>query len=321
MVRATPTALLLPILAPLALTPLVPLNQAAGAPVDCARARSAMEKRICTDPRIAAADEARAAAYRQVLEQLSEPARALVRQGERQWVTFVETVCPPNREMTSCLAERYAERQAQLAEAVTKRADLTIYRVDGFEARPATRAAATSRHIAYPRLDRSDEAAGAFNRRMAALAKDASSTADGDEIDVDFELYLTLPQLVSGQFTVSTYTRGAAHPAAQLVSFKWLLAAGRDLRAEDLFDGAGPWRTALGGLCADAFADFDNRAEFCAPDKLDFDAWTIEAEGVGVQFQQYEIGPYAIGAPKEIIAWDKLSPWLVGNPPFPIPAP
>jgi uncharacterized protein len=309
-----------------ALSLLMRVDPASAASFDCAKAQSPMEKHICADPKLSAADETLAAAYKKVLDALSDDAAAKVRKGQREWLKFVRTVCPPNKGMVDCLAETLTERQAALEKSVVKAGDILVYAVETFDAHaPKDKANAggqfATTHIAYPQIDKpATDGMRQWNAWIATRAQ-KSSIADGgdDQLDMTYDIHLVLPQLISGDLVVSDYPLGAAHPTAAVTPFKWLVAEGRELRADDLFDKTKPWQKTLSDACIKAFTDFDNPADFCAADKLNIEAWTIEATGIGLQFQEYEIGPYAAGAPKEIIPWTDLKAVLVGRPPFAIP--
>jgi hypothetical protein len=47
--------------------------------------------------------------------------------------------------------------------------------------------------------------------------------------------------------------------------------------------------------------------------------WAIEPEGLGILFQQYEVGPYVIGHPEAILAWPSLQPLFAARLAFAIP--
>jgi uncharacterized protein len=305
-----------------------PARPADAASFDCANARSPVEKAICGNQELSAADEALAASYKAVLAQLSPDAQDRVRDGQRDWLKYVRTICPPGGNIAQCLKDTLSERKEQLDKSVTKSGDLVLYTVERFSAEKVKKEPWNGEKFAthqssYPQLDRpATDGARAWNREVAASAKKAEMSPEDDtdsDTDLGFTISILSPDLISGEFSASLYAHGAAHPTARLTPFNWLLKQGHDLRAEDLFDRAKPWRKGLSMLCVEAFSDFDTAQDFCAPPKLHADNWTIDTDGLGIQFQQYEIGPYVLGAPLQVIPWDKLKPLLVADPPFPIP--
>lgn len=84
------------------------LAQAAG--IDCAKAKTAVEKTICADPKLREADAAVAEAFAEALA--ASPDAAAVRADQRAWLS-VRNACPD----AVCLGQRLAERRAALAAA------------------------------------------------------------------------------------------------------------------------------------------------------------------------------------------------------------
>ncbi|MEQ1880380.1 MAG: lysozyme inhibitor LprI family protein [Burkholderiales bacterium] len=90
----------------LALSLFVPLT-ALGA-IDCSRARSNAEKMICSNSRIAVADELMARAFRDAIHRGSDPRAMMDRQ--RQWIKEVRDVCGD----VECMLKAYELRIAEL---------------------------------------------------------------------------------------------------------------------------------------------------------------------------------------------------------------
>jgi hypothetical protein len=42
----------------------------------------------------------------------------------------------------------------------------------------------------------------------------------------------------------------------------------------------------------------------------DPERWDIKDEGIGFQFEPYEVSAYAYGAPEAVMTWKELAPWL-----------
>ena len=78
--------------------------------IDCAKARTAVEKTICADPRLLAADAAVAEAFAAAVAASPEPATA--RAEQRAWLE-TRNACPD----AACLGQRLAERRAALTAA------------------------------------------------------------------------------------------------------------------------------------------------------------------------------------------------------------
>lgn len=78
--------------------------------IDCAKAKTAVEKTICADPRLLAADAAVAEAFAAAVAASPDP--AAVRAGQRDWLAS-RNACPD----AACLGQRLAERRAALTAA------------------------------------------------------------------------------------------------------------------------------------------------------------------------------------------------------------
>lgn len=78
--------------------------------IDCAKAKTAVEKTICADPKLLAADAAVAEAFAEAVAASPDP--AAVRAGQRAWLE-TRNACPD----AACLGQRLAERRAALTAA------------------------------------------------------------------------------------------------------------------------------------------------------------------------------------------------------------
>ena len=78
--------------------------------IDCAKAKTAVEKTICADPRLLAADAAVAEAFAAAVAASPDPAS--VRAGQRDWLAS-RNACSD----AACLGQRLAERRAALTAA------------------------------------------------------------------------------------------------------------------------------------------------------------------------------------------------------------
>lgn len=320
------------------------LGTARAASFDCAKAATAREKLVCSDPKLSAADDALAESYRAALEPLSPDAQKELREGQRGWLRYLDTICgtgrkaiPPaaNRYDTpaSCLQTRYAVRQRQLDHATFVAGKLVIARHESFAATPSDdRDKFIERDIAYPQIDRpSGEAERRWNvavRARAAADATTPPTGENPQMDVwlDYNVKWATPALISVVFDVSWYGHGAAHPNSGQTAFNWLIEDKRVLAPTDLFDDGKPWRDALARV---VFAQLQQRgaanelfvksATELARLVADPRRWALESDGLHILFEQYEVGPYVLGHPEVIVAWADLKPMLRAHAAFDIP--
>lgn len=318
--------------------------QGEAASFDCRKASSTHETLVCGDRELSAADDRVAAAYKTALGAVSDASRALLVKGQRSWLTFIKTVCrldgsaDSDEDAVACLKREYDDRERQLDTAAQRLGGLVFVRVDDFRARKSddntgNRTGFVTTELAFPLIDRPvTDGQRAFNKFVEdrTRRRGAAPPPDDDNTDTatDYRILGASPELVSVEFGTSEYGHGAAHPDAFLSTVLWLLKAGRELRAGDLFDAAKPWSPAVARLCRDALAETAKRDDLDlripAPQELakmvaEIRRWSLEPEGLGVQFQVYELGSRIQGAPQAVIPWHDLKPWLAAKPAITIP--
>lgn len=80
----------------------------------CAKARSAVEKAICGDPKLSSQDEQLAEAYKTALLKAGTGAAA-VRQDQRAWLKNLDASCGGDSQIQACIARHQADRIQALA--------------------------------------------------------------------------------------------------------------------------------------------------------------------------------------------------------------
>lgn len=335
-----------------ALLPIVAVvGSARGASFECAKAATPFEKTVCGDDALSALDDKLAAAFTAALAPLSDDGRAAFRQIERAWLRFVAQVCrldgkkaprpkeaaPPAR----CLESEYQLRLRQLATAVTVADDLVIHEVDLYAAHPDKRARGTNAgfdvvRIAYPQIDHPEsESERAWNRRMSDEAKkraptDAGEPREGSYLQTGYVITLVTPDVISLVFDDYVYS-GGAHGNSTATPLVWLRRQARFIAAGDVFSDAKDWQKAMARACLKAletaarkedknFDPYEGLEASALEDAVAQPArWTIEASGLGTQFQKYEIGPGVLGTPRCVVPWSTVKPYMSPQPAFAVP--
>lgn len=130
----------------------------------------------------------------------------------------------------------------------------------------------------------------------------AASTLDGT-----FETTLFDAGTASFRFTISQYLAGAAHPGATIPAFSFDLATGNQLSLGDLFRPGSDYLPVLSAYCrgvveavwlADGPLDpLSNEwiEEGTRPVAANYASWNIGRAGLLITFQEYQVGPYAMG--------------------------
>lgn len=161
-----------------------------------------------------------------------------------------------------------------------------------------------------------------FRKEMAPAADEepspdsgslATDESLGSDISIGYEIALAKDDLISIEFTVGSYSAGAAHPNSYTEVVNFDLRNGKALRLADLFLPGSKHLQTISAFCiqalrkltkeqgADAMLDDDWIQKGAGPDLSNFDNWTITKKGLGITFDPYQVGPYAAG-PQHVLA-------------------
>lgn len=316
-------------LAAAALPMLLSLGARAAPSFDCAKASAPTEKAICASDALSAMDRKLAATYQAVLPRLSPAAQARVREGQRQWLRYIATVCNTAdyqgltgaKASTACLTDKYPQRQTQLEKTVQTRGGRTFFLVTIFKARrnPVPDTQFSQVELSYLQMDGA-AADKALNARLAAFAVQPGKDVVPDEGRDSWsqtDLLPAPPALLSFTTIDSNYEHHAAHPMSVFTNFHWLVREGRALSEQDVFAAQAGWKQVLRQDCFNAVKHYgfiksvkEMRGLVEKPDR-----WTFKKEGLSVAFQQYEVASYADGMPQVVIPWSRLKPFLARTAP------
>ena len=176
---------------------------------------------------------------------------------------------------------------------------------------------------------------GDFKKEMTPsaedeLAPDENPVIDdslGSDITVNYELALAKDDLIAIQFTVSSYSAGAAHPNSYTEVVNFDLKNGKLLKLADLFLPGSKYLETLSNFCIQelkkqakaqgdyAAMDDDWIKRGAGAELTNYDNWTITKKGLGITFDPYQVAAYAAGpqnvlvpysAVKEIIKPDSM---------------
>jgi uncharacterized protein YecT (DUF1311 family) len=316
---------------------------AAAAPsAACPPATGLAETLPCGDADLATAEAQVTAELASASAKLSGAGRARLRDDQAAWRKFLEALClggsaADPAETMDCLKQEYDLRRAQLARAVEVTGNVTLLRAERFELRPVPNPDGADHpvrlDIAWPVLDR---AAGRgqtrWNEAMAkaaeALAQPPERDQPATDISVDYRIEAVWPGLIQTVFSRDLYIHGAEHGDDLRVSSLFLLREARPLAAEDLFDPAKSWHTALADA---AFARLQAAAgsagwqlwpkepEDVASLAADPARWLLTRDGLAVHFDAYDVADYGAGPQEVVIPWRALTPLLKPAPAVKLP--
>jgi len=257
---------------------------------DCAKAKRPVERVICSDPKLSAADSAMSAAYRGDLSRLSSNSVGLLRVDQVQWLAYVQQVCTVNMPATTranaaaCLKPLYDDRIKQLRGAVAVRDGLAFLTRTQFLAAANTpnknpdmpqgeHAGFGTMQATWPMADTDEEEWIAWSAAVEAhMLKTAGAGQVQELIDgtkrtlpktwddmmaagADTQITGVFRNVEHGRVTTVIAAegmgQGAAHPYETSETLTWLLKEKRALRAENVFASVG-WEHRLGEM---AWAD------------------------------------------------------------------
>jgi hypothetical protein len=135
----------------------------------------------------------------------------------------------------------------------------------------------------------------------------------GSDIGIGYTINLAQDDLVSVQFDIGSYYQGAAHPNSHTETLNYDLKNGKQLKLADLFKPGSKYLQTLSTYC---IADLkkqkgaelvdDMLKEGAAPTAKNYESWTITKRGIGINFDSYQVGPYAAGPQFVIVPYSTL---------------
>jgi len=170
-------------------------------------------------------------------------------------------------------------------------------------------------------------------KRVAGFKKDMAP-AEGEEprpegsmgsdLNVGYEVALAQDDLISIQFSVGSYYQGAAHPNTFTEVVNYDLKNGKQLKLADLFKPGAKYLQEIANYC---IADLKKQAKDkglldeeiqngAAPNAKNYQSWTITRKGLGINFDAYQVGPYAAGPQYVLVPYSSLKDVI--NPDGPV---
>lgn len=153
-----------------------------------------------------------------------------------------------------------------------------------------------------------------FKKEMAPSPDDepaAESTSTdealGSDISVGYEVALAKDDLISIDFTVGSYSAGAAHPNSYTDVVNFDLKNGRQLKLAELFQPGSKYLGTLSTYCiqdlkkqskepaAEGWLDEEWVQRGAGPDPANYENWIITKKGLKITFDPYQVAPYAAG--------------------------
>jgi uncharacterized protein YecT (DUF1311 family) len=328
---------------------------------DCKLAKSSREHAVCSDEKLAALDSAVSAAYRSLRAQLSHDSAALVQSDQREWLHWLDLVCPAHGkgiadDMNRCLSNEYTNREHDLEQVAHIGSSLLFPRSHFlYKARSSNEERVANNDpgfgygiLRWPQIDIQPARPNpAFTEWNSAVKKKAAKLAvgiDPEDKNPTFDTAVDTSGTIDGFYTVEAandrfidvslidcgYGWGAAHPLTGQTSFLWWLDRNRELTLFDVFAPHSDWQDKLTALAVNNLRAQPDLKDMLGDDiekavketVSDPTTWTATRDGLTITFGQYVIGPYAAGMPEAHISWSDLKPYVASDlQPTTLPAP
>ena len=146
----------------------------------------------------------------------------------------------------------------------------------------------------------------------------------GSDLNVGYEVALAQDDLISVGFSVGSYYQGAAHPNTFSEVVNYDLKNGKQLKLADLFKPGAKYLQAIATYC---IADLKKQAKDkglldeeiqngASANAKNYQSWTITRKGLGINFDAYQVGPYAAGPQFVLVPYSALKDVI--NPEGPV---
>jgi hypothetical protein len=173
-------------------------------------------------------------------------------------------------------------------------------------------------------------------KKIAEFKKDLVSPEEGEQpvetmgsdISISYTVALAQDDLVSIDFEIGSYYSGAAHPNSYSEVINYDLKNGKELKLGDLFK---PGSRYLAAMSAYSISDLKKQSKAKGPDGMlddssiesgagpaskNFGSWTITKKGLGINFDAYQVGPYAAGPQYVLIPYSALKDLIAPDGPI-----
>jgi hypothetical protein len=149
-------------------------------------------------------------------------------------------------------------------------------------------------------------------------ADETSTESLGSDITVSYNVALAKDDLISIEFTVSSYSAGAAHPNSYTEVVNFDLKNGRSIKLADLVLPGAKYVEALSTYSIqdlkkqaksqgdDAVQDNDWIEKGAAPELSNYGSWAITKKGLRITFDPYQVAPYAAGPQQVVVPYSAL---------------
>ena len=171
----------------------------------------------------------------------------------------------------------------------------------------------------------------AFKTSETGTETDAATETPAETLtstlDSDYEIRLATDDLISIEFSESTYERGAAHPNSNTTVFNYDVRNGKKLALPDLFNAKSNYLKAISDYCIKDLKQqakkekdsmlTDDMIQSGASTRADnFKSWTITKQGLWITFDPYQVAAYAAGPQQVLVPYSALKDLIKADGPI-----
>lgn len=150
----------------------------------------------------------------------------------------------------------------------------------------------------------------------------------GSDLNIGYSVELAQDDLASIKFDVGSYYQGAAHPNSYSEVVNYDLKNGKQLKLADLFKPESKFLQEISKYCigdlkkqskakgANTLLEEGTINSGAAPTTKNYQSWTITRKGVGINFDAYQVAPYAAGPQFVLVPYSAIKELI--NPEGPI---
>lgn len=157
---------------------------------------------------------------------------------------------------------------------------------------------------------------------------DIGSESMGSDLGIGYSVALATDDLISIEFSFGSYYSGAAHPNSYTEVVNFDLKNGKPIKLADLFKSGSKYLQAISTYSiqdlkkqskekgADSMLDDDWIQRGAGPKADNYKSWSITQTGLLINFDSYQVAPYAAGPQEVLIPYSALKDII--NPEGPI---
>lgn len=163
--------------------------------------------------------------------------------------------------------------------------------------------------------------AAEFKKEMATseatvAAPETDSEVSESDLGIGYTIAIAKDDLISVLFDIGGYYSGAAHPNSYSEVLNFDLKNGKTLKLADLFKPGAKYLQTISAYCVKDLKqqskeknlqlDDPSITSGAGPSEKNFKSWTITRKGLGITFDAYQVGPYAVGPQSVLVPYGTL---------------